>query len=258
MVRKVLFLVVALTFLSGLSALSQSGEKAASEKKEISATEINKLIAELGHADFRVREKAMKRLDEIGEAALEPLYAAKKNGNREVSQRAKLLIPAIEWRVLPSKTVSGMQFRLAVDKKWPVSKQGERNAIKIHLEVRNVQDRICRVFPGVSQVKLTDLKGKSFLSVAGSNGSVAAWYSQPLKKNETFSIELDGVITLNRNSIRFWVIDPFDASWCGNNLVKGTYFVSVCYRNHSEYLAGLGFPLWVGEVETFHQKVQIE
>jgi len=220
--------------------------------------DIKTLISKLGHADFRVREKAMKRLEEIGEPALEPLYEAQKSKNSEISQRAKLLIPEIEWRVLPSKTVNGMQFKLVVDKNWRAPRPGQKNQINIRLDIRNLDEGIFRVFPGGIRVSLTDSKGNEVVSPRGSNGSVAAWYSPPLKKNQTFTIELDGSLALYRNNLQFWVIDCFAEVWGGDNLCKGTYYLTLHYRNTNDYRSASVGPLWVGEVKALRQKVEIE
>ncbi len=199
----------------------------------------------------------MTRLEEIGKAALEPLYEAQKWKNAEISQRAKMLVSTIEWRVLPSKTVNGMQFKLVVDKKWRVPRPGEKNCINMHLDIKNMGDTIYRIFPGGIQIKLTDTKGNQVVSPRGSNGSVTAWYSPPLKKNQSFSIEMEGTLAQHRNNLQFYVIDCFDECWACDNLSKGTYYVTLCYRNSSAYHASVG-PVWVGEVETFRQKVDID
>jgi hypothetical protein len=251
------FFLASLSLLLGLAALSQSGEKPSLEKKEVSQAEIKKLVLDLGHADFRIREMAMKKLSEIGEPALEPLYEAQKSKNPEISQRAKLLIPEIEWRVLPSKTVNGMQFRLVVDKKWAVPKLGEKNFIKITLEIKNVRDRVFQVFPGGVQVSFTNLKGKELGLGAGNEHSCAPWYSPPLKKNQTFSIKLQAFLVQSSNNLLFSVKDSFTNCWDFNGLSKGTYVLQLQYRNLKEFTEGLTNPLWVGEVH-FRNNVEIE
>jgi len=258
MFRMVVIFLIAFPVLLGLSGFSGSQEEPSSGKDETSEVEIRKLILNLGHADFRNREKAMTRLEEIGKAALEPLYEAQKWKNAEISQRANMLVSTIEWRVLPSKTVNGMQFRLAVEKKWPVPRPGEENKINILLDIKNIGDSIYRIFPCGIHVRLTDSKGDNVLSAGGNICLCVPWYSPPLKKNQTFSIKLEGTLAQRPNNLRFRVMDSFMTCWGVENLNKGTYFITLSYRNIMEYGTDLVGPLWVGGVETFRQKVQIE
>src|SRR5260370_35375624 len=98
MFRMVVIFLIAFPVLLGLSGFSGSQEEPSSGKDETSEVEIRKLILNLGHADFRNREKAMTRLEEIGKAALEPLYEAQKRKNRELSQLATIVCSMINGR----------------------------------------------------------------------------------------------------------------------------------------------------------------
>ncbi len=62
---------------------------------------IEKLVGELGHARFRVRESASRELVVIGPAALPLLRLALRSGDREVELRAKRCIDEIERSVQP-------------------------------------------------------------------------------------------------------------------------------------------------------------
>lgn len=60
------------------------------------ATQIKKLIRELGSDEFNVREKATKTLSEIGRAALPALREALQSNDAEVRQRARHVMDAIQ------------------------------------------------------------------------------------------------------------------------------------------------------------------
>jgi hypothetical protein len=64
-----------------------------------SAKEIPQLIERLGSNSFKEREKATRRLDQIGEAALPALREAERTGDAEVQSRARRLLRAILNRV---------------------------------------------------------------------------------------------------------------------------------------------------------------
>ncbi len=67
---------------------------------------IRKLIAQLGHENFRLRELAHKELDAIGEPALPLLAEAMKSMDKEVSQRATLLHQRIAKRAEIAKLLA--------------------------------------------------------------------------------------------------------------------------------------------------------
>ncbi len=56
------------------------------------SSEIERLVAELGHAKYSVREAAQKRLTELGSLAFGPLYNALKNPDLEVVLRAERIL----------------------------------------------------------------------------------------------------------------------------------------------------------------------
>jgi HEAT repeat protein len=58
--------------------------------------EIARLIKQLGSADFRMRDAAAKRLQEIGEPALSALHKATTSDDGEVRRRAEEIATAIE------------------------------------------------------------------------------------------------------------------------------------------------------------------
>src|SRR5262247_2020417 len=68
--------------------------------------EIDSLIAQLGHDDFKVREEASTKLAKIGKPALAPLRQALANGDPEVQSRAEMLIKRIEQRPVPGGPIN--------------------------------------------------------------------------------------------------------------------------------------------------------
>src|SRR3954454_23845343 len=70
-----------------------------------SPKEIETLIAQLGHDDFKMREEASARLAKIGKLALTPLKQALSSGDPEVQSRAEMRIKRIEQRPVPGGPV---------------------------------------------------------------------------------------------------------------------------------------------------------
>src|SRR5262245_26027685 len=62
-------------------------------------TEVEGLIKQLGSDKFKEREAATKRLQEIGEPALEALYKAEASADAEVRLRAERIIATIGSRL---------------------------------------------------------------------------------------------------------------------------------------------------------------
>jgi len=84
-----------------LAALAQGGPTTAPSAKDIDA-----LIVQLGHDDFKVREEASNKLAKIGKPALGSLKQALASGDPEVQSRAEMLIKRIEQRPVPGGPVN--------------------------------------------------------------------------------------------------------------------------------------------------------
>lgn len=67
------------------------------------ASQVNELIAQLGHDQFRVRQSAMERLRDLGEGARPLLMRAAKSDNAEVSWRAVRILRAWDARKYADK-----------------------------------------------------------------------------------------------------------------------------------------------------------
>jgi uncharacterized protein (TIGR03067 family) len=63
-----------------------------------SAAEIDQLVRQLGSPQFEEREAAVRRLEDVGEPALEPLRKAMSSMDPEVRRRARALVESIESR----------------------------------------------------------------------------------------------------------------------------------------------------------------
>src|SRR5438874_1931008 len=87
------------------------------QPRESAEAEIKRLIGELGHGSFKVRDTANKRLAEIGVPALDLLYKAEENADLETKQRAAMLIKAI--RIANTKVVE--KFIAADVQAWQYS-----------------------------------------------------------------------------------------------------------------------------------------
>src|SRR5215212_7690125 len=68
--------------------------------------EIDGLIAQLGHDDFKIREEASSRLAKIGKPALPSLKQAMSSADPEVQSRAEMLIKRIEQRPVPGGPIN--------------------------------------------------------------------------------------------------------------------------------------------------------
>src|SRR5690349_11004616 len=92
-----LTLSIALRFLLALGIVLTAALLARSDTP--TAAEIERLIKQLGDDDFDRREAAAKRLDAIGEPALEAVRKARDSDDPEVRQRAREVVRLIERRV---------------------------------------------------------------------------------------------------------------------------------------------------------------
>jgi hypothetical protein len=134
--------------------------------------EIDQRITELGDDDFQVRQKAARRLAEIGVPALDALGEAEAKGDPETKLRARLLIREISTthRVPPR-----LEFKLIVEKEWATPKPGENTAIDIRLQVTNSTDSVCRLYLDKAvKVILQDSTGKELRSTGGRQRKMAA------------------------------------------------------------------------------------
>jgi len=92
---KIVTVVVVAIGVSALSMAWAVPQDAKSKPKNVSPEEIQKLVKELGHDNFHVREAATNRLAEIGRPAVPALREALRSSDAEVRQRAQRILEGI-------------------------------------------------------------------------------------------------------------------------------------------------------------------
>ncbi len=274
-------IAVVLPFLLGLATAVESQEKLATTIGLLAAPhgqgpllaasllvagqfpqpgEIAKLIKDLGDEDFQVREKATKRLTEIGVSALDALREAQAKGDAETSKRSELLIRSIGvLHHLPTH-VKGMEFKLILmDDEWSIPNPGARTPIKVNLEITNTTDEAYRLFL-YDAVKVV-LQDSSHNNIRVSGGrehpNPLEKISPPLKKNQTYTLTLQGERWRSGNKLAFYLRDPYNRYWKAEGLPKGTYYLGLVYE-YSKATTDLKPPLWVGRAETLLETVEIQ
>jgi hypothetical protein len=75
---------------------------------------LRQLVEQLGSPEFPEREAAMKRLDELGPAALDVLRPACQSENPEIARRAQELVRKIERKLINEKTLAPTLVELDV------------------------------------------------------------------------------------------------------------------------------------------------
>ena len=90
----------ALAFAIGYGTWARAdGEVTSVTAPAVSSAQIDELIAQLGHEDFFVRERAQQQLAELGFHAFDALVAAENHADIEIAARARYLLRLmeIEW-----------------------------------------------------------------------------------------------------------------------------------------------------------------
>jgi WD40 repeat protein len=85
--------------------------------------EIARLVKQLGSSDFRTRQAATKRLEEIGEPALDAL--GKATGTLEMRRRAEQIIAVTEARLYPELILTGGSVSVSADGKRVLTCDGK-------------------------------------------------------------------------------------------------------------------------------------
>lgn len=234
------------------TAFSAGKKRADSAKVEISDDQIRKLILNLGNSDFRVRENSMKRLEVIGERALDELREAETREDPEIHRRSRLLINRIESR-LSVQTVNGMQFKPLMDKEWMVPKQGERTTIHIALETKNLSKKVRRLQLGIAylSVVVEDTSGRE-LSPFSIYGKSLGGTSLVLPPKQTYRMQQNGMLVHSGDGIFFCegegMVGPV---W---KLSRGIYFISLIY----EMVPCSREEFWHGKLQTTKYRITIK
>jgi hypothetical protein len=104
-----------------------------------SAKDIDALIVQLGHDDFKVREDASNKLARIGKPALTPLRQALASGDPEVQSRAEMLIKRIEQRPVPGGPVNADEAVVA--RSLRISNDGGTKIVEVRENQRTITIR---------------------------------------------------------------------------------------------------------------------
>src|SRR5258706_13052505 len=104
-----------------------------------SATDIDALIVQLGHDDFKIREEASIKLAQIGKPALSSLKQALANGDPEVQSRAEMIIKRIEQRPVPGGPVNPDDPMVA--RQLKISNTGGTKVVEVRETQRTISIR---------------------------------------------------------------------------------------------------------------------
>jgi hypothetical protein len=104
-----------------------------------SAKEIDALVAQLGHEDFKIREEASLKLAKIGKPALAPLKQALAGGDPEVQSRAEMLIKRIEQRPVPGGPIDPDEPVVA--RQLKISNDGGTKNVEVKESTRTITIR---------------------------------------------------------------------------------------------------------------------
>src|SRR5687767_9972845 len=104
-----------------------------------SAKEIDALIIQLGHDDFKLREEASLKLAKIGKVALEPLKQAQAMGDPEVQLRAEMLIKRIQQRPVPGGPINPGEPVVA--RQLKISNDGGTKNVEVRENARTITIR---------------------------------------------------------------------------------------------------------------------
>ncbi len=222
--------------------------------------EITKLIKELGDEDFQVREKATKRLAEIGVPALDALREAEVKDDAETSRRAATLVRSISAANRLPIRVKGMEFKLTLtEHKWSLPKPGGKTIVKASLEVTNVSDVVYRLYlHRAINFVLEDSTRKSIRCHGGwERKPPGPFISPPLGKNESFTMTCSGGLWRSDEKVGFYLRDNLSNFWQFEELVKGTYYLGLVYE-YKKQATDDRPPLWLGRAETLMETVEIK
>src|SRR6185436_4560853 len=101
--------------------------------------EIDVLIAQLGHDDFKIREEASSTLAKIGKPALPPLRQALSSADPEVQSRAEMIIKRIEQRPVPGGPIDPNEPVVA--RQIRISNQGGGKNVEVRENQRTITIR---------------------------------------------------------------------------------------------------------------------
>jgi hypothetical protein len=101
--------------------------------------QVDGLIAQLGHDDFKIREEASSKLAKIGKPALGSLKQAMTSGDPEVQSRAEMLVKRIEQRPVPGGPVNADEPVVA--RSLRISNEGGAKNVEVRENQRTITIR---------------------------------------------------------------------------------------------------------------------
>ena len=101
--------------------------------------DIDVLIAQLGHDDFKIREEASSKLAQIGKPAIAPLRQALSSADPEVQSRAEMIIKRIEQRPVPGGPIDPNEPVVA--RQLRISNQGGAKNVEVRENERTITIR---------------------------------------------------------------------------------------------------------------------
>src|SRR6185503_5185640 len=101
--------------------------------------DVDALIAQLGHDDFKIREEASTRLARIGKPAVASLKQALSSSDPEVQSRAEMLIKRIEQRPVPGGPIDPNEPVVA--RSLRISNQGGGKNVEVRENQRTITIR---------------------------------------------------------------------------------------------------------------------
>ena len=104
-----------------------------------SAKEMDALIGQLGHDDFKIREDASQKLFKLGKPAVPALKQALASDDPEVQSRAQMLIKRIETRPVPGGPVSRDEQVIAQSIR--ISNDGAAKVVDVQEQRRKISIR---------------------------------------------------------------------------------------------------------------------
>ena len=221
---------------------------------------IKRLIVDLSTSSARLRESTAKELEGLGLPALELLDEAAESGNAfDLRLRAAAVAKKIRLANHLPPHVNGVEFKLIVGKEWVTRNQQPFALLHIALEFKNRRDKpICFSLPETMQYMLFGPKGQ-VVDVAYCGRERSMLYpdvTPPIKKNETFTFHITGVLVSGDGVFKVSFEDPFSDVWQSGPVEAGVCKIALIYGNDFTR-AAKGENLWQGRVETLTEEVVV-
>src|SRR5260370_2223611 len=167
-----LFTSLLVLLLFGRAAFADSCELVAVLDDKPTASEIKKLIDQLGSSKFAERETASKRLQEIGEPALDDLRKAAADGkDAELRRRAKDVIQKIS----PETSEAPWEALLKQGIREATTHQNYKKAVEILTKAGKLAEESLRPNPTIPNQPGIPILAEIYLHLARSHRAIENW-----------------------------------------------------------------------------------